>query len=186
MILHTGNKIPLMCFNSKEEAETALLNYQKAIEAEIKNLGYDFENLLKYLKEYIHVLKSCNQNCRCNYAYECFDEFYKYYGRKEFDEIDFDEIYINIKHPLTNKKLSVEEAIEIFFLHPVIEEKDVLRINGAVIEVEGTKMITYSLISEKVEELLLSGNKITSITINNIEIASSFVKIQYSHLLQKR
>lgn len=181
LILHTGNKIPLMCSNSKEEAENCLLEYQKNIVEKIENIGYDFENLLKCLKEYIHVLKSCNQNCRCNYAYECFDEFYKYYGRKEFDEI-----YIDIKHPLYGENMSVEEAIEIFFLHPVIEEKDVLRINGAVIEVEGTKMITLALISEKVEELLLSGTNINSITINNIEIASSYKKIQYSHLLQKR
>ena len=125
LVLHTGDNTPLMCFNSKEEAETALLNYQKAIEAEIKNLGYDFEILLRYLKEYIHVLKNCTQNCRCNYTHECFDEFYQYYGRKEFDDIDFDEIYINIKHPLTNKNMSIEKAIRIFFYRPTITEKEV-------------------------------------------------------------
>ena len=172
MILHTGNKIPLMCFNSKEEAENCLLEYQKNIVEKIENLGYSFD----ILKEYLHVAENCHHEYSCT----CFDVFYDTHGIPEFDEI-----YIDIKHPLYGENMSVEEAIEIFFLHPVIEEKDVLRINGAVIEVEGTKMITLALISEKVEELLLSGNKITSITINNIEIASSFVKIQYSHLLNK-
>lgn len=182
LILHTGNKIPLMCFNSKEEAENCLLEYQKNIVEKIENLGYSFDILKEYLKEYIHVAENCHHDDYCT----CFDFFYEDYGGEEFDDIDFDEIYIDIKHPLYGENMSVEEAIEIFFLHPVIEEKDVLRINGAVIEVEGTKMITLALIDEKVEELLLSGTNINSITINNIEIASSFVKIQYSHLLQKR
>jgi len=174
-ILHTGDKIPLMGFNSKEEAETALLEYQKNIVEKIENLGYSFDALKAYLEKYLHVAEKCHHDYSCT----CFDVFYDSHSIPEIDEIDFDEIYIDIKHPLYGENMSVEEAIKIFFLSPIVEEKDVLRINDNIVEVEIKEVITPMLISKKVEELLLLGTIISSITVNGREIEHS-LNINYS------
>lgn len=167
-IIHTkGNKIPLMSYNLKEEAETALFEYQKNIVAKIESLGYAFDILLEYLGILIQAEENCHHEYSCTCT--CFDEIenHVYY------EIDFESIYLDITHPLYGKKISIKEAIESFFLYPIVEEKEVLRINDISIEIGATEMISATLISSKVEELLISNTVITSITIDDEEIKCS-------------
>ena len=150
-----------MSFKDTIEAEIAILDYQEAIKKELETLNIPFEATKEYIKKYNEMVSNCNHKETC----DCYETFYEENGN-----VDYDEIFINIIHPLYNKKLSVEEAITIFFLSSILEEKEVLRINDVIVEMAEKETITSPYLSKKIDELLASKTIIKSVTVNDKDI----------------
>lgn len=177
IILHTDDKnVVLLSFKDMVEAETTVLQYQEAIKKELETLNLPFEETKEYIKKYNTMVKNCNHKDDCT----CYEDFYELNGN-----IDFDEIYLDIAHPLYNKRMSVEEALTIFFLSTVLEEKEILRINDNIIEMKEKETITASFLSKKVDELLASKTVIKTITINDKEVDTMAYNLYLNYPMSK-
>ena len=176
-IMTTDNKnVVLLSFKDIVDAEATILKYQEAIKKELEILNIPFEETKEYVKNFNKIVKDCNHKETC----DCYEAFYEANGN-----VDYDDIVINIPHPLYDKKLSVEEAITIFFLSYVLEEKEVLRINDVIIEMAERETITASFISKKIEMLLASKTTIKTITVNDKEVDAMTYNLYLDYPMSK-
>ncbi len=177
IILHTGDKrLILMTFANMLEAKNALLAYQEKIKKEFKFLNIPFEKTKEYVEKYNKMVKDCNHKETC----DCYEAFYEANGN-----IDYNDIVINVPHPLYDKKLSVEEALTIFFLSTVLEEKEVLRINNKIVHMSPKETITAKFISDKIDELLASNIVIETITVNDKDVNKLTYNLHLNYPMSK-